>query len=73
MEMITIDLDGVELDVVYSCTKTQDGYGTGDSPTFYEIDIQQATPTDSATDIWPLIEDKYSSAVWNAIIQEEES
>ena len=71
MEMITIDLDGVNLDVVYSCTKTRDAYGTGDSPTFYEIDIQQATPTDSATDIWPLIEDKYYERVRDAIMEEE--
>ena len=71
MEMITIDLDGVKLDVVYSCTKTRDAYCTGDSPTFYEIDIQQATPTDSATDIWPLIEDRYYERVFDAIMEVE--
>jgi hypothetical protein len=71
MEMITINLDGVNLDVVYSCTKTKTAYGLHDSPTFYEIDIKQAAPTDSATDIWPLIEDRYYERVRDAIMEEE--
>lgn len=39
MSLETVEIRGVQFDVYYDCTVERDPYGTGDSPTEYQIDI----------------------------------
>jgi hypothetical protein len=51
----TITINHIDLDVYYTCNKCTDAYGTGDSPTMYEIDIIAIEPYDSTINIMSLL------------------
>ena len=47
MAIATLKIGGLNLDIYYTCETTHDAYGTGDSPTGYEVEIQEVEVFDS--------------------------
>lgn len=48
MKLATVHINGIKLDAYYYITITKDAFGTGDSPTEYDVDlIELNTPTDT--------------------------
>lgn len=66
MELRTVTIKGVELDVFYEYSSERDPYGTGDSPTAHYVDIRAVETTSDAIDIVDLL----SAEVLNEIEQE---
>jgi hypothetical protein len=61
-------LEGIPVDIYYSYSMIKDAYGTGDSPTQYDITIHEVELRDSTTNIYPLVENDYYYNMRNAII-----
>ena len=57
MQLDTITLYGIALDVYYTYSVTKDAYGTGDSPTSVEITLQEVSLDSNATDLQELLSD----------------
>lgn len=66
MELRTITVKGVELDVFYEYSSERDPLGTGDSPTAHYVEIRAVETTSDAIDIVDLL----SNDVLNEIEQE---
>jgi hypothetical protein len=71
MGLQTIQVCGVDLDVYYDCTITRDPYGTGDSPTEYEVDIQAVEVAGDTQDIQDILADRCIEYIIDTIIQIE--
>lgn len=71
MGLQTIQVCGVDLDVYYDCTITRDPYGTGDSPTEYEVDIQAIEVAGDTQDIQEILADRCIEYIIDTIIQIE--
>lgn len=71
MGLQTIQVCGVDLDVYYDCTITRDPYGTGDSPTEYEVDIQAVEVAGDTQDIQDILADRFIEYIIETIIQIE--
>jgi len=59
MALSTIKIKGISLDVYYSYETINDVFGTGDSPTEYDITIHEIELIDSTVNILPLLENEY--------------
>ena len=71
MSLTTLKINDVNLDVYYTCDVTHDAYGTGDSPTGYEVEIQEVEVFDSSTDIKCLLSDAQLNEIELGIIKLE--
>lgn len=71
MGLETIQVCGIDLDVYYDCTITRDPYGTGDSPTEYEVDIQSIEVTGDTQNIQEILADRCIEYIIDKIIQIE--
>lgn len=70
MALITVSARGFDFDVYYECQIINDAFGTGDSPTEYEIEINSIELTDSTTDIQELLSDSIINYIEEKIIEE---
>jgi len=71
MTVQTITINHIDLDVYYKCTKCHDAYGTGDSPTLYDIDLIAIEPTGSIVNIMSLICDSTIEQIEDEILSIE--
>jgi hypothetical protein len=71
MGLETIQVCGIDLDVYYDCTITRDPYGTGDSPTEYEVDIQAVEIAGDTQDIQDILADRCIEYIIDTIIKIE--
>jgi hypothetical protein len=69
----TFEVFGIELDVIYECEVEVDPYGTGDSPTTYEVTIHSVETTDSTINIEELLSKRVMDALEDEIIALEGS
>ena len=71
MSLQTVDIYGVSLDVYYEITKERDPYGTGDSPTMYEIIIESIETTSDTQDLTELLTERVIELISKRIIELE--
>jgi len=71
MSVQTITINGIDLDVYYTCEKCRDAYGTGDSPTLYDIDIRSVELTGDTTNIWSILSSSIIEDIENEIFSIE--
>jgi hypothetical protein len=69
MAVQTININGIDLDVYYTCEKCRDAYGTGDSPTLYDLDIQSIELASDTTDIKSILSPSVIEDIENEIIE----
>jgi len=67
MSIETITINGIDLDVYYTCEKCRDAYGTGDSPTLYDIDIQSIELAGDTTNISSILASSVIEDIENEI------
>ena len=66
--LYTIEIHGVKLDVYYDCLKTTDGYGTGDSPTVYEIEFNSIETQGDTTCLISILSESVLDEIGEEII-----
>lgn len=66
-----ININGIDLDVYYNCQKCRDAYGTGDSPTLYDIDITSINLGGDPTNISSILSDSVLNDIEQQIIDIE--
>jgi hypothetical protein len=71
MGLQTLTICGVDLDVYYDCTITNDPFGTGDSPTEYEIDINAIEIAGDTQDIQDILADRCIDQIIDKLIEIE--
>lgn len=71
MELRWITINGIKLDVYYEFSSINDPYGTGDSPTQYDVEIKSIELQDSPTDIYELLDYKIIEQITSQIIRAE--
>ena len=69
----TFRILGIEFDVAYECEVHIDPYGTGDSPTLYEISIESIKLSDSEFNIDELLSEHVTEELMQKIIRYEGS
>lgn len=67
----TTEIHGVKLDVYYDCLKTTDGYGTGDSPTLYEIEFNSIETQGDSVCLISILSDSVLDEIEEEIIRFE--
>ena len=71
MKLATIHLNGITLDAYYEITITKDPFGTGDSPTEYDVNlIEISTPSD-AQNLIELFHDYWLEIAQDQIVEIE--
>ncbi len=70
MTLRTFTLNDIELDVYFTMTQENDPYGTGDSPTLYDVDIFSIETLDSTTNIQSLLADEVIDQLHDLIMEE---
>ena len=71
MSLLTVEVLGAKLDVYYDCTAERDPYGTGDSPTAYDIDIVSIESGADTQDIQELLANSVIQIILDEIIEHE--
>ena len=71
MELQTLTICGVDLDIYYDCTITTDPFGTGDSPTEYEIDINAIEVAGDTQNIQDILADRCIDQIIDKLIEIE--
>ena len=71
--LYTTKVNNVHFDCYYDCLKTTDGYGTGDSPTLYEIDFNSIETANDSYNLMSVLSDDVLSVLENQIIAYEAS
>jgi len=71
--LYTTKVNNVNFDCYYDCLKTTDGYGTGDSPTLYEIDFNSIETAGDSYNLMSVLSDDVLSELENQIIAYEAS
>ena len=71
--LYTTEIHGVKLDVYYDCLKTTDGYGTGDSPTLYEIEFNSIETANDSYNLMSVLSDDVLDTLEDEIIAYEAS
>ena len=71
MAIETLTINGIDLDVYYTSEKCRDAYGTGDSPTLYDIDIISIELTGDPTNISPILAESVSDEIYQQILNIE--
>ena len=65
-------ISGVELTAFYTIEITTDAYGTGDSPTSYDVDILHIEARDSTINLMSILSYDVIEESENEIIQQED-
>ena len=71
--LYTTKVNNVNFDCYYDCLKTTDGYGTGDSPTLYEIDFNSIETAGDTVNLISVLSDDVISLLEDEIIAYEAS
>jgi len=69
--LITTQINGINLDVYYDCIKTTDGYGTGDSPTLYEIEFNSIETQGDSVCLISILSDSVLDEIEEKVIRYE--
>ena len=69
--LITTQINGINLDVYYDCIKTTDGYGTGDSPTLYEIEFNSIETQGDSVCLISILSDSILDEIEEKVIRYE--
>ena len=72
-QTMDIKLDDVALTVYYTYEVEHDPYGTGDSPTSYDVHIVRVELKDSNVDIFDFLSESIKLEIEEAIIEREQS
>jgi hypothetical protein len=71
MSLQTVTVFGVEFDVYYDLTVVRDAYGTGDSPTDYELEIESIEVVGDVQDLSNVLSDRVIELIEEQIIELE--
>lgn len=71
MSLQTVEIYGVKLDVYYEIMKERDPYGTGDSPTSYEIDIESIETVGDTQDITNILPESVIELIQQKLVELE--
>lgn len=71
MKLATIYLNGIRLDAYYQITITKDPFGTGDSPTEYDVDLLEISIPSDAQNLIELIHDYWLDKAREQIVDIE--
>ncbi len=71
--LYTTKINNVNFDCYYDSLKTTDGYGTGDSPTIYEIDFNSIETAGDTVNIMSVLSDNVLALLEDEIIAYEAS
>ena len=72
-QTMDIKLDDVALTVYYTYEVEHDPYGTGDSPTSYDVTIARVEVSDSDADIYCLLSNEAFNDIEQQIIEVEQN
>lgn len=70
-QYLDLEINGVELTVFYKCSKERDPFGTGDSPTEYNVDILRVEASDSKINLIEILQESVLEEIEAKIIEEE--
>ena len=69
-QYLDLEINGVELTVYYICSKERDQFGTGDSPTGYNVDILHVEAADSTINLIEVLQESVLEEIEAKIIEE---
>lgn len=69
-DYLDLEINGVSLTVFYTCIQERDPFGTGDSPTKYNVDILQVEAADSAINLIDVLQESVLEEIEEKIIEE---
>ena len=69
MQLDTITLYGIALDVYYTYSVTKDAYGTGDSPTSVEITLEEISLDNNTTDLQDILSDDVKAEIERKLVK----
>ena len=71
MSVETLNIEGVDWHVYYDVEECQDAYGTGDSPTMYEINLFHIEAGEDTQDIKDFLNDVLIEKIYTEILEIE--
>lgn len=71
MGLHTTTINGVSVDVYYKYEKCRDAFGTGDSPTYHDLEIIAIESPSDTVNLMPIIDLAYIEEIENEIIEME--
>lgn len=71
MGLYTTTINGINVDVYYKYKKCRDAFGTGDSPTYHDLEIISIELTSDSVNLMPIIGLAYIEEIENEIIEME--
>ena len=71
MSVETLNIEGVDWHVYYDVDKCTDAYGTGDSPTMYEINLFHIEAGEDTQDIKDFLNDVLIEKIYTELIEIE--
>ena len=71
--LYTTKVNNVHFDCYYDCLRTTDGYGTGDSPTLYEIEFNSIETANDSYNLWSVLSQDVLDKLVDEIIAYEAS
>lgn len=71
MPLYTTSINGITVDVYYKYEKCRDAFGTGDSPTYHDLEIIAIESPSDTVNLMPIIDLAYIEEIENEIIQME--
>jgi len=69
--LYTTKVNGIALDIYYDCITTTDGYGTGDSPTLYEIEFNSIETQNDSVCLISILSESVLNEIEEEIIRFE--
>ena len=69
MQLDTITLYGIALNVYYDFSVTKDLYGTGDSPTSVEVTVLDVSLDNNATDLQDILSDEVKAEIERKLVK----
>jgi hypothetical protein len=69
-QYLDLEVNGVELTVFYKCSKERDPFGTGDSPTEYNVELLQVEAVDSTINLIEVLQESVLEEIEAKIIEE---
>ena len=71
--LYTTKVNNVNFDCYYDCLRTSDGYGTGDSPTLYEIDFNSIETAGDSVNLMSVLSEDVLSILEDEVVYYEAS
>jgi len=71
--LYTTKVNNVHFDCYYDCLRITDGYGTGDSPTLYEIDFNSIETAGDTVNLMSVLSEDVLSTIEDEVVAHEAS